>query len=206
MPAIKYINLHNLICREILIFFLVLFFQICRLVVMSRRCSQSVQKSPKLESIRLNALDSLDGLLTILFRTCWVNLNFIQNFFLIPISQASFSYQLFIPTSHTSFLYQLRIVHHSFRTRWVNHNFIQIFFLIPISHTNFSYQLLISNSYTNCSYQLLVPTSRTSFLYQFLVPTSHTNFSYQLLVPTFRTNFSSRSLLLLLYLNSLSKS
>ena len=64
--AIKEINLHNKICRQILIFFFVFPYQSRRLVVMSRRRSQSVQKSQKSQSVRPNALDGLDGLLTTL--------------------------------------------------------------------------------------------------------------------------------------------
>ena len=66
--AIKEISMHDNICGQILIFFFFISHQSRRLVVMSRQCSQSVQKFQKLQSVRLNALDGLDGLLTILRR------------------------------------------------------------------------------------------------------------------------------------------
>ena len=53
-----------------LIFFFVFLYQSRRLVVMSRRRSQSVQKSQKLQSVRPIALDGLDGILTTLI---WIS-------------------------------------------------------------------------------------------------------------------------------------
>ena len=47
MPAIKEINLRTHICRQILMFFLVLPYQSRQQVVMSRQRSQSVQKFQK---------------------------------------------------------------------------------------------------------------------------------------------------------------
>ena len=66
MPTLKFINVHNLLYRLNFDIFPCPPFQSRRLVVMSRRRSQSVQKSQKWQSVRPNALDGLDGLLTTL--------------------------------------------------------------------------------------------------------------------------------------------